>query len=134
VVRLANLARPAALPVWRGLCAVAAGTATFWAMPGLAELAAVILVSGLGCSPGFSPIEQQAPPGRVTEGMAMLTSAISVGTAAGSAAVGWIVDAGGVRGGHAFAATCAAAAVLACLLGLTRLAVPGATLSGAART
>ena len=64
----------------------------------------------------------------------MLTSAISVGTAAGSAVAGWVVDAGGARWGYAFAAACAAAAVLACLLGLTRLAVPGTTPAGAAQT
>ena len=118
------------------LCAAAAGTATFWAMPGLAALAAVIFCSGLGISPmlisGFSLIEQQAPPGRRTEGMALLTSAISVGTAAGSAVAGQVVDAGGARWGYAFAATCAAGAVLACLLGLAALSVPGPDLAACA--
>jgi MFS family permease len=68
------------------VCAMAAGTATFWAMPGLAALSAVMLVSGLVLSPmlicGFSLIEQQARPGRLTEGMAWLTSALAAGTAA----------------------------------------------------
>jgi MFS family permease len=110
------------------LAAAAAGTATFWAMPGLTALAVVMLCSGLPLSPmlisGFSLIEQQAPPGRQTEGMAWLTSAISVGTAVGSAAAGQVIDAVGARWGYAFAAVCAAAAVLACLLGLARLTVP----------
>jgi hypothetical protein len=89
------------------VCAVAAGTATFWAMPGLAALSAVMLLSGLVLSPmvigGFSLVEQQARPGRLTEGMAWLTSALAAGTAAGSAAAGQIIDAGGPRGGYAFA-------------------------------
>src|SRR5205807_8816057 len=96
---------------------------TFWAMPGLAALAAVMVICGLALSPmlitGFSLIEQQASAARLTEGMAWLTSAISVGTAAGSAA-GQVIDAGGARWGYAFAA----AAALACVAGLTRLTVP----------
>jgi len=110
------------------LCVVAAGTATFWALPGLTVLALVIFCSGLAVSPtfiaGFSLIEQQAPPGRRTEALAWLTSAISVGVAAGSAVGGQVIDAGGARGGYAFAAGCGAAAVTACLLGLRRLRLP----------
>ncbi len=110
------------------VCAVAAGTATFWAMPGLAALSAVMFLSGLVLSPmvigGFSLVEQQARPGRLTEGMAWLTSALAVGTAAGSAAAGQVIDAGGARWGYAFAAACAAGAALACLAGLTWLTDP----------
>jgi MFS family permease len=117
------------------LCAAAAGTATLWAMPGLAALTVVIFCSGLGMSPmlisGFSLMEQQAPATRQAEGMAWLTSAISVGTAAGSAAAGQVVDAGGARWGCAFAA-CATGAVLACLLGLGGLSVPGSDRSPSA--
>lgn len=114
------------------LAAAAAGTATFWAMPGLAALAVIMLISGLALAPmlitGFSLIEQQAAAGRVTEGMAWLTSAISAGMAAGSAGAGQVIDAAGARWGYALAAACAACAVLACLAGLTRLTVrrPGA--------
>jgi hypothetical protein len=110
------------------LGAMAAGTATFWAMPGLAVLAVVMLCSGLAVSPmlitGFSLVERQAPPSRQAEGMAWLTSAISVGTAVGSAAAGQIIDMAGARWGYAFAAACAAAAMLASLLGLPWLTVP----------
>jgi MFS family permease len=116
------------------LCAAAAGTATFWAMPGLAALAAAILCAGVPLSAmlitGFSLVEQQAPATRQAEGMAWLTSAISVGTAAGSAAAGQVVDAAGPRWAYGFAAACAAGAVLACLLGLARLGVPAAPLAG----
>jgi MFS family permease len=115
------------------LCAAAAGTATFWVMPGLLPLAAVMLVSGLALSPvlisGFSLVEEQAVPGRLTEAMAWLTSAISVGTAAGSAVAGQVVDAGGAgsagaRWGYVLAAGCAAGAFLACLAGLPPLRTP----------
>ena len=112
-------------PVYRRftltLCAVSLGTATFWAMPGLAALAAVIFCSGLGIAPtaiaGVSLIEQQAPAGRRTEGMAWLTSAISVGVAAGSAVAGHLIDTGGARSGYVFAAACGGAALAVCLLG-----------------
>ena len=110
------------------LCMVAAGTATFWALPGLAVLAVVIFCSGLAISPtfiaGFSLIEQQAPAGRRTEGMAWLTSAISVGVAAGSAVAGQLIDAGGARWGYVFAAGCGVAAVAACLWACAGCALP----------
>ncbi len=111
------------------LCTVAAGTATFWALPGLAVLTVVIFCSGLAISPtfiaGFSLIEQQAPAERRTEGMAWLTSAISVGVAVGSAVAGHVIDADGARWGYVFAAGCGAAASVSCLLGLRRLRCPG---------
>jgi MFS family permease len=112
------------------LCIVAAGTATFWAVPGLIVLALVIFCSGLAISPtfiaGFSLIDQQAAAGRRTEGLTWLTSAISVGVAGGSAVAGHLVDVGGARWGYGFAAACGAAAVVACLLGLSRLRMAAA--------
>jgi MFS family permease len=110
------------------LCTVAAGTATFWALPGLAVLTVVIFCSGLAISPtfiaGFSLIGQQAPAERRTEGMAWLTSAIAVGVAAGSAVAGHVIDADGARSGYVLAAGCGAVASAACLLGLHRLRPP----------
>jgi MFS family permease len=110
------------------LTLVSAGTATFWIMPGLGALASVIFFCGLAISPtfiaGFSLVDQQAPPGRRTEGLTWLTSAISVGLAGGSAIAGHLVDAGGARWGFWFAAACGAGAVAACLLGLRRLRPP----------
>jgi len=111
------------------LCLVWAGTATFWAMPGLAVLAVVIFFCGLAISPtliaGFSLIDQQATAGRRTEGLTWLTSAIAVGVAAGSAVAGHLIDVGGSRWGYWFAAACGAGAVTTCLLGLRRLRVRG---------
>jgi MFS family permease len=111
------------------LCVVTVGSATFWAMPGLLVLSGVIFCSGLAISPtfiaGFSLIEQQAPIWRRTEGIAWLTSAISVGLAVGSPTAGLLVDAGGARWGYVFAAGCGAAAATVCLLGLRPLRRPG---------
>jgi MFS family permease len=109
------------------LCLVVAGTATFWAMPGLAVLAVVIFFCGFGISPtliaGFSLIDGQAAAARRTEGLTWLTSAISVGVAAGSAVAGHLVDVGGARWGYWFAASCGIGAVATCLLGLRKLRV-----------
>jgi MFS family permease len=109
------------------LCLVVAGTATFWALPGLAVLAVVIFFCGFAISPtliaGFSLIDGQSAAGRRTEGLTWLTSAISVGVAGGSAVAGHLVDVGGARWGYWFAASCGAAAVVTCLLGLRKLRV-----------
>jgi MFS family permease len=109
------------------LCLVVAGTATFWAMPGLAVLAAVIFFCGFAISPtliaGFSLVDGQAAAGRRTEGLTWLTSAISVGVAGGSAVAGQLVDHGGARWGYWFAAACGTGAVTICLLGLRSLRV-----------
>jgi MFS family permease len=107
------------------LCGTVAGVATFWAMPGLIWLDLVIFVSGLTIAPtliaGYGLVERQAPTARRTEGMAWLSSALSVGLAAGSAIVGHIIDVSGARSGYIFAASCGTAAAAVCLLGLGRL-------------
>jgi MFS family permease len=102
-----------------------AGAATFWAVPGLIVLEAVVFVAGLAISPtliaAYGLIESQAPPARRTEGMAWISAAAGIGVAAGSAAAGLVVDAGGARWGYVQAAGCGALAALACLAGWTRL-------------
>ena len=104
-------------------CTVA-GVSTFWLQPGFASLFAVIIVAGMSISPtliaGYGLIERQAPPERRTEGMTWLSSAISVGVAAGSPLAGHLIDAHGARAGYLFAAACGAAAVLAGVAGLGR--------------
>jgi MFS family permease len=117
------------------LCLMTAGTAAFWAMPGLAVLALVIFVSGLAISPtliaGFSLIQAQAPDSRRTEGLAWLSSAISVGVAVGSAVAGQVIDAAGARWGYLLAACCGGTAAAVCLSGLRRLRVPAMVGPGA---
>lgn len=105
-------------------CTVA-GVATFWLVPGLTVLAVVMLATGLAISPtliaGYGLIEQQAPAQRRTEGMTWLSSAVSLGVAAGSPVAGHLIDADGPRWGYVFAAACGAAALLTCLAGMSWL-------------
>lgn len=107
------------------LCCTVTGVATFWLMPGLLCLAVVIFFSGLTISPtliaGYGLVERQAPVARRTEGMAWLSSSISVGVATGSALAGQLIDAGGARWGYIYAACCGTMAVAICLLGRRRL-------------
>jgi len=102
-----------------------AGVATFWAQPALITLDAGMLVAGLTIAPtliaGYSLIERQALASRRTEAMTWLSSAISIGVAAGSAASGRIIDDGGPRWGYGFAAGCGMITVTICLVGLRRL-------------
>jgi len=104
------------------------GVSSFWAMPGLLALDAVGFLAGLAISPtlmtGYAILERQAQPHRRTEAMAWLSSTVSVGVAMGSAFAGHIIDAHGARWSFAFAASCGAAGVLICVLGLARLRTP----------
>jgi predicted MFS family arabinose efflux permease len=107
------------------LLAIAFGAAGLWVMPGLAALAVFLVVAGLPLSAmlicGFSLLEQQTPPQRSSEGMAWFTSAISVGTAVGSAVAGQLVQSDGARFGYVLAAACGAGAVLVSLIGHSQL-------------
>jgi MFS family permease len=113
------------------LACVSAGVATFWFQPGLATLYAVIFVSGLAIAPtlinGYSLIEEQAPPERRTEGMTWLSSAISVGVAAGSPLAGHLIDAHNARWGYVLAAAFGVGALVVCLAGLRWLRPAAAT-------
>jgi len=104
------------------------GVATFWAQPNLVTLTCCIYLCGLTIAPtliaGFSLLEAQAKPGRLTEAMSWLSSGIGVGLAAGASVVGFILDAHGARVGYAFAAACGLASAATCLLGLRRLRSP----------
>jgi len=99
-----------------------AGVCTFWAMPNLAALTAVIFLCGLTIAPtliaGYSLLESTAQPGRITEAMSWLSTGIYVGVAAGSTAAGFVLDALGPRDGYAFAACCGCLAAVLYLGGL----------------
>jgi MFS family permease len=104
------------------------GVATFWAQANLVTLTCCIYLCGLTIAPtliaGFSLLETQAKPGRLTEAMSWLSSGIGVGLAVGASLVGFILDAHGARVGYAFAAACGVASAATCLLGLRRLRSP----------
>jgi predicted MFS family arabinose efflux permease len=104
------------------LALTVAGVCTFWAMPNLILLTAVIYLCGMSIAPtliaGYSLMEATALPGRTTEAMSWLSTGISIGVACGATAVGFILDAFGPRWGFAFAASCGGVAVVLTLLGL----------------
>jgi predicted MFS family arabinose efflux permease len=104
------------------------GVATFWAQPNLVTLTCCIYLCGLTIAPtliaGFSLLEAQARPGRVTEAMSWLSSGIGVGLAVGASVVGFVIDGHGPRAGYVFAAACGVASAVTCLLGLPRLRSP----------
>jgi MFS family permease len=101
-----------------------AGVCTFWAMPDLAALTALIFLCGLTIAPtliaGYSLLESTVQPGRTTEAMSWLSTGIYVGVSAGSTVAGFILDAHGPRFGYAFAACCGCLAVALYLAGLFR--------------
>ena len=120
-------------PAWRRFAIAqaltVAGVWAFGAAPDLIVLAVVQFLCGMAIAPtliaGFSLLESQALPGRITEAMSWLSTGIAVGVACGATAAGFILDAFGARWGYAFAASCGSASVLACLIGVRRLAVAG---------
>jgi MFS family permease len=113
---------PAARRLAVTLTLTVAGVCTFWAMPDLTALTALIFLCGLTIAPtliaGYSLLESTVQPGRTTEAMSWLSTGIYVGVGAGSTAAGFILDALGPRYGYAFAACCGCLAVALYLAGL----------------
>ncbi|MHC5147335.1 MFS transporter [Stenotrophomonas rhizophila] len=81
----------------------------------IAALAVTVFAAGAFFAPtmivAMSLIEQQVPPGQLTEGMTWLLAALNVGVALGAAIAGYGVDAHGPRAGY-LVALCAGGAVL----------------------
>jgi predicted MFS family arabinose efflux permease len=107
------------------LAGMIAGVAPLWALPSVAVLWSVIFFCGLSISPtliaGFSLIERTMPRGLLTEGMALLSTAIGVGLAVGPPVAGRLVDSRGAHWGYAFALACGIVALTVGLLGARRL-------------
>jgi MFS family permease len=76
-------------------------TLLFLAAPNIPVLAVCAFVVGLGIAPtlitAFGIIEQIVPSAALTEGLAWLTTGLSIGYGAGSSLVGPIADAHGAR-------------------------------------
>ena len=107
------------------LAGMIAGVAPMWALPNVPVLFSVIFFCGLSIAPtliaGFSLIERTMPRGLLTEGMALLSTAIGVGLAVGPPVAGRLVDAHGAHWGYAFALACGIVALTVGLLGARRL-------------
>lgn len=89
-------------------------------------LAICMVLAGVAVSPtlitGSALIESLVPRAVLTEGFAWMSSAVSVGTAAGAAAGGKLVDAGNSRGAFALAAGSGVVAAVVVAIGRRRLA------------
>ena len=107
------------------LAGMVLGVAPLWALPSVPVLFGVIFFSGLAIAPtligGFSLIERKVPRGLLTEGMALLSTAIGVGLAVGPPVAGRLIDAYGAHWGYVFALTCGVAALTVGLIGARRL-------------
>jgi MFS family permease len=112
------------------------GVAPLWAMPNVPVLFVVIFFCGLAIAPtligGFSLIERKMPPGLLTEGMSLLSTAIGVGLAVGPPVAGRLIDAHNAHWGYVFALFCGAIALTAGLAGARTLR-PAAEEAGPAR-
>jgi MFS family permease len=108
------------------LAGMVVGVAPLWALPSVPVLFGVIFFSGLAISPtliaGFSLIERKVARSLLTEGMALLSTAIGLGLAAGPPLAGKLIDAHGARWGYLFALSCGALALVAGLTGSRTLA------------
>jgi MFS family permease len=82
-----------------------------------------VFIAGFAISPtlitGFSMIEAEVPASRLTEGLAWVSTALSVGVAAGAAVVGPVIDQVGPSEAYLVAFVCGVLATLACFVGVT---------------
>ncbi len=81
-----------------------------------------VFIAGFAISPtlitGFSMVEAEVPASRLTEGLAWVSTALSVGVAAGAAVVGPVIDGVGPSEAYLVAFGCGMLATLACLVGV----------------
>jgi MFS family permease len=84
---------------WRlrvGMVALAATMFPLPFVPGLIVFGIALFVSGFAISPTLvsmmSLVESSVPAGRLTEGIAWVTTGLSAGIAPGAAVAGWVVD------------------------------------------
>ncbi|GAB3683865.1 MFS transporter [Actinocorallia lasiicapitis] len=108
-----------------GLALLAVGLAPLPFVTSLPLMMVVIFFAGMAISPTIIPayglVEQAVPERQLTEGLGWCGAAIGVGVAIGASVGGHLIDSGGTRASFSLAFGAAAAAVLAGLLGGSRL-------------
>lgn len=104
-----------------GQAALAAAVLPLAFVGNLPLLFVSIFVAGFAIAPtliaGFSMVQAAVPASRVTEGLAWVSTAITVGAAAGAASAGPIIDRIGGSDTYLVAFACGVLATLACLVG-----------------
>ena len=113
-------------PLWRqflaGTAALSIGASLLPLAPGLVVLGALMATTGMAIAPtittGNNIVQVSVAPSQLTEGLAWISTSLSVGVSLGSLLGGRVVDAEGAHGGYLLAAGCAWLATAATLAGL----------------
>jgi predicted MFS family arabinose efflux permease len=107
-----------------GLFALTAAAALYLLVNSYVSIALVTFCLGLGLGPTFvngnALIESLVPRESLTEGLTWISTALGVGTAAGSAVAGRLIDAWGARAGYWVVCAGALTAVAVASLGLAQ--------------
>jgi predicted MFS family arabinose efflux permease len=111
-----------------GVLLLAVGVVPVMLVERVALLAAVVFVAGFAISPmlisGNALVAELVAPGRLTEGLAWVSTAIGVGVSAGSAVSGALVDAVGAHRAFVVPVAAGAVAAVVVLMGSRRLGRP----------
>lgn len=103
-----------------GVIALAIGVAPLVLITSVPVLAAVMFIAGFAIAPtlisGNALVQEFVAPGRLTEGLTWVGTALGVGVALGSSAAGSVIDHFGPRGGFAAAAVAGALVVTIALI------------------
>jgi len=103
-----------------GVIALAIGVAPLVLITSVPVLAAVMFIAGFAIAPtlisGNALVQEFVAPGRLTEGLTWVGTALGVGVALGSSAAGSVIDHFGPRGGFAAVAVAGALVVTIALI------------------
>lgn len=116
-----------------GTVLLAAGVCLFLLVRSLGALAGTMFVVGLAISPsiiaGNALMQELVPPGRLTEALTWIATAINIGASAGTSIAGSRVDAAGSHGGFWLLVGAAVATLALVGLGYPRLRRAGRSLA-----
>lgn len=116
-------------PQWRrfgvGMVALGVGVSLFGLVDAIWALAAVMLAVGMAIAPtlisGNGLVAELVPPGRLTEGLTWVGTALGVGVSVGAWAGGAMIDRSGSGGGFAVVMVAGGVAALTAVLALPTL-------------